>query len=58
MKLKKFDSNSMYVEELSYFLKNISNRKKTFNDVYEGAKILDIGMAILKSSKLKKMIKL
>lgn len=58
MQIKKFDSNLMYLDELSYFLTHVAERKKTFNDVQNGIKVLKIGLAAKKSSKMKKVIKI
>ena len=58
MTLRNFDINSTYVDELSYFLKCISMKKETMNSVIQGAKILDIALAMKKSSHIKKMVEL
>ena len=58
MTLKNFDINFTYVDELSYFLKCISLKKETMNPVVQGAKILDVALAIKKSSDIKKMVEL
>ena len=58
LSLTKYDSNLMYIEELSHFLKSILNKRKTINDIHEAAKVQKIGVAILKSSKFKKVIKI
>ena len=57
LKLQNYDDNTMYVEELTHFLSCVKDKKKTINDVYEGAKILQIALAVKQSSKTKKVIK-
>jgi len=56
LKLSNYDMNLMYVNELQHFLNCINNRKKSINDVKEGIKILNIALAVKKSSKIKKMV--
>lgn len=58
LRLKKYDFNSMYVAEAKHFLFCIKNKKKTINDIHQGFKILKIAMAILKSSKTHRPIRL
>ena len=58
MKLRNFDINSTYVDELSYFLKCIKAKKQTMNPVSQGAKTLDVALAIKKSSEIKRMVRL
>ena len=58
IKLRNFDDNSMYVDELSYFLKCVSLKKQTMNPVRQGARTLDVALAIKKSSQIKRMVKL
>jgi len=58
IKLRNFDDNSMYVDELSYFLKCVSLKKQTMNPVSQGARTLDVALAIKKSSQIKRMVKL
>jgi predicted dehydrogenase len=58
MTLRNFDMNLTYIDELSYFLKCISLKKETMNPVVQGAKILDVALAIKKSSDIKKMVEL
>ena len=58
LKLKNFDLNSTYVDELNHFFNCISKRKKTINTIDESFKILQISLAILESSKKKKVIKI
>ena len=56
LKLKNYDVNDMYVDEIKHFLKCVNKEKKSINPVEDGAKILNIAIAVKKSSKLKKMV--
>jgi len=56
LKLKNYDLNDMYVDEIKYFFKCVNKEEKSINSIEEGAKILNIAIAIKKSSKLKKMV--
>lgn len=56
--LKRYDFNFMYMAEVKHFLDCIRKKKKTINDVHQGFKILKIAMAILKSSKTKRPVRL
>ena len=56
LKLKNYDVNDMYVDEIKHFLKCVNKEKKSINPVEDGAKILKIAIAVKKSSKLKKMV--
>lgn len=58
LKLENFKINSTYIDEVKYFLNCIQTNKKSFNDVEEGKNVLTIAMAILKSSKFGRLIKL
>jgi predicted dehydrogenase len=58
LKISNYDRNSMYKEEMIHFLNCVKERKKTINPVeIDGENTLKIGLAIIKSSKLKKMVK-
>jgi len=58
LKMTNYDRNSMYKEEMVHFLNCVKERKKTINPVeIDGENTLKIGLAIIKSSKLKKMVK-
>ncbi|AJW71821.1 Gfo/Idh/MocA family protein [Nitrosopumilus adriaticus] len=58
LKWSKYDRNLMYKEELIHFLDCVKKRKITINPVeIDGIKTLKIGLAIIKSSKSRKMIK-
>jgi len=58
MNQKKFDINCTYLDELSYFLKCISMKKETMNPISQGARTLDLALAIKKSSRIKRMVEL
>lgn len=49
-KLKNFDKNQMYVDELKHFFKCIKNNKKTINDIDDGIKTLKVVLSAKKSS--------
>ena len=57
-KAKNFERNQMFVKELEYFLKCVKKRNKTFNDVNQGIKTLDVILGAKKSSHGKKLIRL
>ena len=56
LKLKKFERNDMYVDEIKYFLKCVKNRKKPMNSLDEGIDTMKIALNIIKSGKTKKAI--
>ena len=56
LKLKNYDENTMYVEELSHFIDCVKNNKKTINSIHHGAKTLKIVLNAKKASKIKKAI--
>lgn len=51
---KNYQRNEMYVDELKHFINCVKNKKPTINPVGEGLKILEIGLAVKKSSLLKR----
>ena len=55
---KTFERNDMYVDEIKHFLKCVKNRKKTINTLEEGINTMNIALAMKKSAKLKKMVKI
>ena len=57
-KLKDYDYNKMYKKELDHFLKCVQIRCETINPLSQGIETLKIALAIKKSSKQKKTIKL
>lgn len=58
IKVKKYDYNQMYVDELTHFINCVKNKKTSINPISDGIKTLKIALAIKKSSELKKVIKL
>ena len=57
-KIKKYDRNDMYKKEILHFIKSIKKREKTINPIEQGIKTMKIALAIKKSSKLGKSIKI
>jgi predicted dehydrogenase len=58
LKLKNYERNQMYIDEIIHFIKCIKNRKKTINSLDDGIKTLNIALAMKKSATYKKIIKL
>ena len=58
MKLKNFEKNQMYIDEIKYFLKCVKNRRKTINNLDDGINTMNIALAIKKSARHKKIIKI
>ena len=58
LKLKKYDNNLMYVDEIKHFLDCIHRKKKTINDIHQGVEILKIALAVKKSSLLKRTVQI
>jgi predicted dehydrogenase len=59
LKWSNYDRNLMYEKEMNHFLTCVKKRKSTINPIqYDGLTTLQIGLAIIKSSKTKKMVKL
>lgn len=56
MKLKNYNINEMYLDEIKHFIKCVKKNEKSINPIEEGAKILNVAIGIKKSSKLKKMV--
>ena len=54
IKIKGFNKNCMYLDEMKYFLKCIKNNKTSFNDINFGEGVLKTAMLIEKSSRKKK----
>ena len=50
MRVKGFNKNDMYLDEMKYFLKCIKYNKKSFNDINFGAEVLKTALLIEKSS--------
>ena len=58
LKLKKYDKNLMYKSELIHFIKCVKNNLKDYNDIKQGEYVLKIALAVKKSAKLKKKVKI
>ena len=58
LKLKNYERNDMYIDEIKYFLKCVKNRKKPMNSLTEGIDTMNIALNIIKSGKSKKIIEL
>ena len=56
LKLKKYDYNDMYVEEIRHFLNCVRTKKMTINSVSNSIHSLQVVLSAKKSSKLKKPI--
>ena len=56
--LKKFQRNEMYIDEIIHFLKCVKNRKQTINNLDEGIKTMKIALAMKKSSKNRRVVKI
>ena len=56
LKIKKFDRNQLYVDEIKHFLRCVKNRKNTINNLDDGIKTMKIALAIKESGKKKKNI--
>ncbi len=48
----------MYVVEIKYFINSVQKNKKTINDFNDATKTLKIGLAALKSSKQKRVVRI
>lgn len=57
-KIQNYDRNLMYEKEISHFIKCVNNRKQTINPLKEGFETLKIALAIKKSSKLRRLVKI
>lgn len=58
LKWTNYDRNLMYKEEMKHFLTCVKKRKSTINPIHDGLTTLQIGLAVLKSAKTKRMVKL
>ena len=59
LKWSNYDRNLMYVQEINHFLNCVKKQKSTINPIQvDGLATLRIGLAIIQSSKSKKMVKL
>ena len=57
LKKEDFKRNSMFIDELKYFLKCVKNKEETFNSIKDGKKTLQIVLDAKKSSKQGKIIR-
>lgn len=58
IKITNFQRNQMFIDEIEHFIKCVNSRKSTINDVRQGVDTLEICLAIKKSSKLKKLVRI
>ena len=58
LKLKNFQRNQMYIDEIRNFLRSIKERKKTNNNLDDGIISMNMALAIKKSAKNKKIIRM
>ena len=58
LKIKNFNNNQMYKDELSHFINCIKKKKKTVNPLEEEVEVLNIALMIKRSSKEGKWIKI
>ena len=58
LKPSKFDKNKMYLDEITYFLNCIKNKRESFNNISKSSKVLEIALAIKKSDRCKKVVKI
>ena len=56
MTWKNYERNYLYMQELSHFLQCVKQRTQTINPVTEGIETLKIALAIIKSSKSKRVL--
>lgn len=56
--IRKYDRNSMYKKEMLHFIDCIKKREKTINPIEQGIKTLEIALAVKKSSKLGRSIRI
>ena len=56
LKVKNYERNFSYIEQLKHFLKCTKHRKETINDLEQGITTLKIALAINKASKLMKSV--
>ena len=55
-KVKNYQRNFSYAEQLKHFLKCVKQRKETINDIEQGIATLKIALAMKKSSKTMKSV--
>ena len=57
LEVKNYQRNFSYAEQLKHFLKCVKQRKETINDIEQGIATLKIALAIKKSSKIMKPVR-
>ncbi len=55
LKMKNYNKNIEYNEEIIHFVKSVNDRKITINDLQQGIDVLKIALAAIRSSKTKKI---
>jgi len=58
LKIKNYNKNKQYIDELSHFLNCIDKKEKSINNLNQGIETLNIALNTIKSSKEKKLIKI
>jgi predicted dehydrogenase len=58
LKLKNYDNNIMYINEIEHFLECIKEKKNTINNIQEGIKVLKITLEIKRSALIKRTIQI
>jgi len=58
LKLKDYDRNAMYMDEIVHFVDCVKKSKKTINPISQGITTLKIALAMKKSSNLRKAVKI
>ena len=56
LNLKNYNQNEAYKKELEHFINCIYNNERSINNLTEGAKVLKIALAAIKSSRNRKMV--
>lgn len=58
LKLKDYDNNLTYIEEMRHLINCVNKKKKTINTIHDGIKTLQIVLAAKQASRTGKMVKL
>lgn len=56
LKIKNFQKNLMYINEIKYFFNHVKKKEKTMNDINDGINTLQIVLDAKRSSKLGKLV--
>lgn len=56
--LKKYERNNMYKNELLHFIECVKKRKNTINPIKQGVDTMKVSLAVKKSSKLGRLLKI